>query len=785
MRNFITFVPGRRLLLITALIVSFSLQNAGAQVLFYDDFESGTLDQWHLHAASGMVISTPTNRVPEEGIYSMQLTNSLNRMYANLTEPVTADTFKFTVWINDATNTATRIFAALNTYEAGMYNGGTLIQLFAIGKYNQAGATNHITGGPAEGWDGTKYQARMAFGALEGWFNLNDPGSPNRSTGWHRFDIEVGLNASGGYTANFYVDGILSRSVTPAYVGEDVSNRKWDSISVGLGAGSTIGAAYYDGFRVVQGQPFISQPPEDRILTVGDSISLSAMVTGEQPMSFQWFKDGEPVPGATSVNLSIPGAQLADSGQYTLVASNSLDTAASLAAVVTVNPVIQITAQPESQTVNEGSDVSFTVGASGPGTLTYQWRKDDIEIPGATSATFTVNNVQLSDAGSYTVVVSNGINPSTTSAPAVLDVNTPPVIAEPTGTTIPVGSLLALRVQATDDFSEQATPFSDFENFTAGTRSVMFVAPSFSGSTSSKLDLSVTNYTEVTDDFPAGHGSSNVLTATWAFDPAAASPWLRLTTFNSVGLPNPIISFTQRLRFDIYVSTPLAVGIAVRETNPTGAIGENGGTSAGIEWVGVTNSAGGAPFPSRELEPFLWTTLDFDVPNEPIRNFASGNGILNSTTGKGVLEHLAFVPVGDAGAATVYLDNFVVVPSDALTFSLDAAPPGAVIDSVTGVITWQADELGLFAFTVRVTDSGDLSSARTFTVTVQEAGSVAPGLITVTREGESIELNWEGEFILQSATDVEGPYVDITGRISGPHPVDTGSAAQTFFRLRN
>jgi hypothetical protein len=775
----------RRLVLIAASILAgLSLQSASAQVLFYDDFETGMLDQWHMHAASAMVIATPTNRVPEEGVYSMQLTNSLNRMYANLSTPVTADTFKFTVWINDATTTATRVFASLNTFETGTHNGGTLVQLFAIGKYNQAGATNHITGGPAEGWDGTKYQARMAFGALEGWFNLNAPGSPNRSTGWHRFDIEVGLNASGEWTGNFYVDGILSRSMTPVYVGEDFSIRKWDSISVGLGAGSTIGAAYYDGFRVVQGQPFISQAPQDQTLTVGETISLSAQVAGQEPMTFQWFKNGEAIAGATSRNLSIPGAQLTDSGQYTLVASNSLDTATSIAAQVTVNPVIQITTQPESQTVNEGSSVSFSVIASGPGTLAYQWKKDGQDIPGATSATYTIVNVQPAAAGDYTVVVSNGINPSTTSAPAVLRVNTPPTIAEPTATTLTIGSLLALTVQATDDFSEQATPFADFEQFTPGTRSVMFVAPSFSGSTSPKLNLAVTNYTVVTNDFPSGHGSSNVLMATWAFDPAAASPWLRLTTFNSISLPNPIISFTQRLRFDLYSSAPLSIGMGVRETNPTGPIGGNGGTSAGIEWVGVTNSAGGAPLPTRQIEPFLWTTLDFDLPNEPLRNFASGNGILNSTTGKGVLEHLAFVPIGEAGETTIYLDNFVVVPADALTFSLVEGPAGARIDSATGALTWLADELGLFTFTVRATDSGGLSSTRTFTVNVQEAGSAVPGLIVISREGESIVLNWEGEFFLQSAANVEGPYSDLTGRISGPHTVTAG-AAQTFFRLRN
>lgn len=78
--------------------------------------------------------------------------------------------------------------------------------------------------------------------------------------------------------------------------------------------------------------------------------------------------------------------------------------------------------QPQSQTVNRGSGISFTATANGTPTLTYQWQKDGVDIPGATSPSLSVANVQSSDAGSYTVTVSNAVG-SVTSDPAMLTVN--------------------------------------------------------------------------------------------------------------------------------------------------------------------------------------------------------------------------------------------------------------------------------------------------------------------------------------------------------------------------
>jgi len=81
-----------------------------------------------------------------------------------------------------------------------------------------------------------------------------------------------------------------------------------------------------------------------------------------------------------------------------------------------------IISQPASRTVHSGANVTFTVGVSGS-YLRYQWHFNDDDIPGATNATLTLPNVLASQAGSYSVTVTNDYG-SAPSGNAVLVVNT-------------------------------------------------------------------------------------------------------------------------------------------------------------------------------------------------------------------------------------------------------------------------------------------------------------------------------------------------------------------------
>lgn len=90
--------------------------------------------------------------------------------------------------------------------------------------------------------------------------------------------------------------------------------------------------------------------------------------------------------------------------------------------VVTSNATAPtITTQPRAQSAAAGAGVTLSVAAGGTAPFIYEWRKEGVAIPGATRATYTVNAVQASDAGNYTVVVTNAVE-SVVSGAATLTV---------------------------------------------------------------------------------------------------------------------------------------------------------------------------------------------------------------------------------------------------------------------------------------------------------------------------------------------------------------------------
>jgi hypothetical protein len=88
--------------------------------------------------------------------------------------------------------------------------------------------------------------------------------------------------------------------------------------------------------------------------------------------------------------------------------------------VESVTPVT-ITAHPQSIAIVEGAEAIFTASANGSGDLTFQWKKDAVELDGETNASLNIASTELSSAGQYLVVVTN-VAGSVSSLPALLTV---------------------------------------------------------------------------------------------------------------------------------------------------------------------------------------------------------------------------------------------------------------------------------------------------------------------------------------------------------------------------
>ena len=99
-------------------------------------------------------------------------------------------------------------------------------------------------------------------------------------------------------------------------------------------------------------------------------------------------------------------------------------------ASLTVNRPVAITQQPLNQEVTLGNQATFSVVADGTPQFSYQWRFNGVIIPGATGATLILPQVQLTDAGDYSVQVGNPVG-TVLSATARLTVNVPVTITQP------------------------------------------------------------------------------------------------------------------------------------------------------------------------------------------------------------------------------------------------------------------------------------------------------------------------------------------------------------------
>jgi len=153
--------------------------------------------------------------------------------------------------------------------------------------------------------------------------------------------------------------------------------------------------------------PSISTPPHSLTVNQGSPAGFSVVASGTGPLAYQWRFNATDLPGATGNPLNLGPAQPSQAGGYSVVVSNSAGIAVSSSAALIVNVPPSISVPPQSQTVKAGSNVTFSVTASGSSPLSYQWRFNGDIISGAISSSYTVTNAQPANGGSYSVRVNN------------------------------------------------------------------------------------------------------------------------------------------------------------------------------------------------------------------------------------------------------------------------------------------------------------------------------------------------------------------------------------------
>jgi hypothetical protein len=219
------------------------------------------------------------------------------------------------------------------------------------------------------------------------------------------------------------------------------------------------------------GGPSITVQPTDVVFCPLGTANLSVTATGSAPadLTYQWKKngkaltdgtqeDGAVVSGATIANLTLSNVPASYAGSVMTVVvcdQTGADTGVVVSGPAILKVGMSFIEQPASQTICQNTNVSFSVGVEGSGTITYQWEKDPVETPGpqvenwalidgATSSTLSLTNVPATESGSrYRCAVRDACNPAPSFEPTYSTVATLIVRDGPTITHVGYGATLS------------------------------------------------------------------------------------------------------------------------------------------------------------------------------------------------------------------------------------------------------------------------------------------------------------------------------------------------------
>ena len=330
--------------------------------------------------------------------------------------------------------------------------------------------------------------------------------------------------------------------------------------------------------------PVITVQPQSQTKNAGATVTFLVSATSLSPITYQWQKngtnlvDGSNLSGATNSTLTITSVSNTDAAIYTAVVSDAHSSVTTSNAVLTVVNPPSITAQPATQIVAAGSNVTFTVSATGDAPLGYQWLFNSGKITAATNDTYLLPNSQSFNAGNYSVVVSNAFG-SITSSIATLTVIVPPTISsQPQGQTAYKG----VTVQFSVGVNGTAPVFQWFKDglLMPGQTNVSLLFPSVQTNDTGSYSMTASNFAgkvtssnallivqDVAVQFVTVSGNGQVITN--AETTFGVSVTIQMTTVFS----NGVIYYTLDGTPPDFYSTPYSGPVALTHSATLRAVG--------------------------------------------------------------------------------------------------------------------------------------------------------------------------------------------------------------------
>jgi autotransporter-associated beta strand protein len=431
--------------------------------------------------------------------------------------------------------------------------------------------------------------------------------------------------------------------------------------------------------------PTILAQPVSVSNNLGSSVSFSVSAYGTATLKYQWQQDGTSLPGATSSTLNISGIVDSDAGNYTVIVTNTAGAITSAPALLYIFHPPVFVSQPTNENVILGHSAVFDVSLNGRLPFSYQWQKNNSDIPGATTKTFSIPSVAVSDAGLYRIVVTN-VDGSATSSNATLNVIVPPnITSQPQGLTNNAGTTATFTVTNTSN----PAAYRWFKNGT----NALSDAGKLSGSATPVLTISNVLGADTAFYSVVVSNAGGVLTSSNAFllviDPIITNPPTSITTNLGSSVTFSVGAYGTTPKYQWQKNSGAIAGATVS----TFSIASVADADAAAYTVVVSNAFGVVT----SAPPAILTVIDPPIiTNQPVSITRNAGQTATFTVGASGTAptyqwRKGLVPLSDAGnisgSATATLTITGVSDSDATNYSVVVSNPAGTQTSLPATLT--------------------------------------------------------------------------------------------------
>ena len=353
--------------------------------------------------------------------------------------------------------------------------------------------------------------------------------------------------------------------------------------------------------------------------------------------------------------------------------------------VVRIYPLTIATQPVSGVIIPAGNSTNLTVVTTGSATgiTYYQWQRNGVAIPGATSATLALNNVQPANDGIYTVVVTDGVVTLTSTSTSFLVV--PPGVAIGTGTGLEGGYWTLHTNTAPFTGSPTLTRLDPTVNFNWGWGSPdpSISATNFTARWVGQVQaLGTENYTfqTINDDGVRLWVNDQLLIDSWV--PQAAGQFINantiaLTGVNKYDIVMEYFQATQADLAELYWSNATTVGyspVPQSQLYPAASV---------LPAIALTSPANGASYPTSSPIPLAASvTTNHNVIQSVA--FYNGASLIGSVTTPPYQYSWSGVPVGSYNltAQVSYNTNWTVVSA---TNTVTVTAPSLGAATISGI----------------------------------------------------------------------------------------------------